>query len=155
MWIHLIHSDSHLCLGSLSSVDGNSNKTVSYYRGPLVIELCNECCRLSMWTQFGKNPINGCSGVSAVSAFCSVVCYKYKPLQLTFRNAVNTVLPIMLTIHFSRCVLYLSMVTDGGGAAPVSVRSGSGSGHQLPSGDARTLRLLRHPGTAQCSRSKY
>lgn len=40
------------------------------------------------------------------------------------------------------------LASDGGGAAPVSVRLSTGPGCQLPAGDPRPLCLLWHPGAA-------
>lgn len=46
-------------------------------------------------------------------------------------------------------LLFLCLLSsDGGGAAPVSVRLSTGPGCQRTAGDPWPLRLLRHPGAA-------
>lgn len=44
--------------------------------------------------------------------------------------------------------------SDGGWAAPVSLRLSTGPGCQRTAGDPRPLRLLRHPGAAKCQRGQ-
>lgn len=65
-----------------------------------------------------------------------------------------------LNIHlvFSEAGIWVVLtlfLSDGGGSAAVSLRSSSGSGHQLYTGNPRPLCFLRHTRTAQRPRGEF
>lgn len=98
-----------------------------------------------------------------MSSFCRVRGNKYQLFQLTFRDLTPHGQYFAFTFFFDAdrwfffcpCLNASPDGSDGGGAAPVSLRSSSGPGHQLPTGDPRSLCLLRHFGTPQCQRGKH
>lgn len=74
---------------------------------------------------------------------------------LSYLNSLHDSAALMC-LTCSPCLCHLCpLASDGGGAAPVSVRLSTSPGCQLPAGDPRTLRLFRHPRAAKCQRGKH